>query len=134
MSTSGQFPIDPESPVGQLRYLLGDTNATTSPTAPAGQKDFAVWSDAQIVASLAIAGGNLLRAAGQLVSQLALFYAQQGQYNVKADDLGLSVGTRGADLTAIAQSYYKEAADRENSSEDFFVAAPLRPTCTGGAW
>lgn len=131
MSTAGQFPINPESPVGQLRYLLGDTNATASATAPAGQKNFAVWSDDQIIASLAIADGNVLRAAGQLVTQLALFHAQQGQYSVKADDLGLTVGVRGGDLTAIAQSFYKEALDRQSASEDFFVVAPPRSSTPG---
>ncbi|KZE41346.1 hypothetical protein [Microbacterium sp. T32] len=125
--TAGAFPVDPTTPVGQLRYLLGDTNATTSAAAPAGTKLFAVWSDAELTAALAIAGGSVLRAGGQLVTQLALFYAQQGQLSVKADDLGLTVSARGADLNTIARTLFQEASARDAADADsFFVVATRR--------
>lgn len=122
--TAGAFPIDPTTPVGQLRYLLGDTSATASPQAPAGTKMFAIWADAELVAALANAGGNVLRAGGLLITQLALFYAQQGQMSVKADDLGLTVGAKGGDLNTIARTLFQEAADRDAAEADsFFVVA-----------
>jgi hypothetical protein len=125
--TAGAFPIDPTTPVGQLRYLLGDTTATASPQAPAGTKLFAVWSDAELIAAIANAGGNVLRAGGLLVTQLALFYAQQGQMSIKADDLGLTIGAKGSDLNTIARTLFQEASDRDAAEADsFFVAAPLR--------
>jgi len=124
----GAHPIDPTTPVGQLRYLLGDTEPTADATAPEGAKSYAIWSDAALLASLAIADGNVLRAAGQLISQLAVFYAQQGQLSVKADDLGLSISARGSDLTAIARSFFSEALERAKATaDDFFVIATRSP-------
>lgn len=120
--TTGDGTIDPTTPVGQLRYLLGDTTRT-------GEGSYSVWSDDELEAALAISGGRVLRAGGQLVTQLALFYAQQGQQSVKADDLGLTISGRGSDLNAIARTLFQEAAEREAADADsFFVVATRKPS------
>ncbi|ALJ19496.1 hypothetical protein [Microbacterium sp. No. 7] len=124
MSTEGTYPIDTGTPVGQLRYLVGDT-AATNIDAVAGVADYAIWSDDALIAALAISGDNQNRAAGSLYTLLASQYVQLGR-SIKTDDLAIDTRHRGKDMLEIARSFYAQAdaADGDAAAE-FFDIVPL---------
>lgn len=116
----GAAPLDPTSPVGQLRALVGDTQFDALDPAVDGQGDYYVWSDASLAAILALHAGNAQRAAGNLYLQLAAEFAQSGR-SVKTDDLAINTLGRGDTLLKVAQSFLDEATATENAaSSDTF--------------
>lgn len=130
----GAFPPNPATAVGRLRIAVGDT--APSPTEPVttawGDADpdstanYSVWGDDQLEGYLALAGGNVWRAAGAAVNTLAIFYAQQGNKQIKADDLGLNISGRGSSLQEIAASFLEQATAADTlEAESLFVIAPL---------
>ena len=119
----GAWPIQANTPVGQLRELVRDTDAVEFSPAQPGYRDFAVFSDSMLVMALSASGGNLLRAAGAAFMSLAAEYAMSGR-SVKTDDLLLDTRNRGRDLAEIARSFYAEAeADDLKRANDFFDLA-----------
>jgi hypothetical protein len=122
----GAYPLDPSTPVGQLRAQLGDTEGTELSPPVTGQRNYAVFSDAVLAAYLAAAGDNLLRAAGNAVQTIAIVYSQQGKTQIKADDLGLTISDRGQALSDIAASFFRQAdAAAAADVDDLFLVAPL---------
>ncbi|MBT2484750.1 MULTISPECIES: hypothetical protein [unclassified Microbacterium] len=121
----GIAPLDPNTAVGQLRALVGDTQF--EPLAPPvdGQGDYYVWSDAALEAVLIPQAGNVLRAAGHLYLQLAAEYAQS-QRSIKTDDLAINTIGRGDTLLKVAQSFFDEATAGENAaaSDSFLIISP----------
>ena len=116
MSNVGAYPIDPSTPVGALRVLVGDTSGEEL---PGGVAEYRVWSDQALQAALTIAGSPY-RAAGDLYTGIAAFYAQKGR-QVRTDDLQLNTSGRSGAILDIAKQFYaqaSEAAAAENS--DFF--------------
>lgn len=125
MTNRGVQPLDPTTPVGQLRLNLGDTAfVELAPPAP-GFAAYANYSDDALEAFLAAAGNNVLRATGNAYMQLAAIYAAQGK-SIRTDDLSVDTKGRGADLLAVAKSYFDQASSAEATEGlDFFdVATP----------
>lgn len=115
MSNPGVAPLDPSTPVGQLRSLVGDTQYVELAPPAAGQGDYNVWSDATLLAILTLHAGNALRAAGNLYLQLAAEYAQTAR-SIKTDDLAINTIGRGDTLLKVAQSFLDEAVAGENAA------------------
>ena len=135
----GAHPIEPDTLVGQLRALVGDTNSTPI-DGSTDTANYAVFSDATLMASLLAAKSNLHRAAGDLYRTLAAQYIQSGK-SIKTDDLAIDTRTRGTDLLKVAQSFYDEAALADAAAGgDFFQIIPysgrsaghVRPEATPG--
>lgn len=99
----------------QLRLLLGDA-------------DQAVWTDDDLALALTTAGGYIYQAAGDLISSLAVQYAQQGK-SITTDDLSINVTSRGPNLLAVAKSFYAEqAATLQQDASAFFAIVPFQST------
>jgi hypothetical protein len=129
---AGTYPLNPTTAVGQLRVQLGDIAATDDPSLPTGQRSYAVFSDNSLSTYLAMAGGDVLLAAGRATQSIALAYAQEGNTSVKADDLGLSISGRGASMLDIANSFFKEAraAAAAEAADIFLIASgPTNRPC-----
>lgn len=120
MPNPGIAPLDPNSAVGQLRALVGDTQYDELTPAVAGQGDYFVWSDAALEGVLILQAGSALRAAGNLYLQLAAEYAQSAR-SIKTDDLAINTIGRGDTLLKVAQSFLDEAQAGENAqASDLF--------------
>ncbi|MGN6325836.1 hypothetical protein [Pseudolysinimonas sp.] len=98
--TNGEL-LDPETPIGQVRELVGDE--TPDPTSNAY-----LFSDGKIGVALLASGGSLLRACGILVKTLATQQTLAGN-SIAADDFKINSTNRGTDLLKIAESYFKDA-------------------------
>lgn len=123
MPNLGAAPLDPETPVGQLRANLGDTGFTELEPPVAGQVDYANFSDAALEAFLAGASGNVARATGAAYMQLAAIYAAAGK-SIKTDDLAHDDRQRGADLFEVAKWWFShaDAAEAAAAAEIFEIA------------
>lgn len=125
MTNIGIVPLDPNTPVGALRLIVGDTASTPLDPPVADQGSYAIWSDDALSAALSAAGDNAYRAAGALYLALASEYIQQGR-SVKTDDLAIDTRTRGTDLLKVAQSFLAQAdADDAAGASDFFQIVPF---------
>lgn len=125
MSNRGVSPIDPATPVGQLRLAVADTASVALEPAEVGVVDYANYSDADLEAFLAAASGEPVRATGYAYLQLAAIYSAQGK-SIRTDDLAISTLGRGADLIAVAKSYFAQAdaADAAGGLDFFDIATP----------
>lgn len=132
MANRGVVPIDGTTPVGQVRLLLGDTIFAPLVPPRGDEADFTYFSDLDIANALSAGAGSTLRATGYLVQQLALNAAQSGK-SIKASDFSISTTGRGADLLAVAKSYFVEAtaADLRDSGGDEESILIVGPTLRG---
>ena len=121
----GVAPLDPTSSVGHLRALLGDTQYVDLTPPVAGQGSYAVFSDADLISYLSLAGNVTLRAAAIAIRRMALEYSSKGK-SIKTDDLAIDLRSRGRDLLEVAKSF-ESAADAADSSaaDDYFNIVPF---------
>lgn len=63
-------PLDPESPVGQVRLLISDSQLRSDPGIPSQPAEY-YFSDAFISGFLAINSGNIFHAAASALTSLA---------------------------------------------------------------
>ena len=115
MTNKGVAPIDPTTPVGQVRINLGDIASVPLDPAEEGYADYANYGDAELEAFLASAADSVPRATGMAYLQLAATYAVAGR-SIKTDDLAINTTSRGSDLLAIAQSWLKEAVVQDTAA------------------
>lgn len=125
MSYIGASPINPATPAGALRLLVGDTESIPLDPDVPGFADYNQWGDAALEVALAAQGGSQLRAAGTLYLQLAAAFTISGR-SIKTDDLAIDTKGRGNDLRAVAQSFFDEATAADNAAtNDFFQIVPF---------
>lgn len=128
MANRGVAPLDPQTPVGQLRALLRDTSFGPLTPPEAGFGNYAVFSDVDLAVYLAQNPDSLNRAAGEAIRSLALEVAA-GERSVKTDDLAVDLRGRGKSLMEIAQSFFDDAdAAEAASAADFFQVVPFPAT------
>lgn len=119
MPNEGITPPDFSGAVGQIRLLLGDTDAVPLNPAVAGMGEYVWFSDAELEAVATIYDGNVRRAAARLLLTIA---GSQALLLKKwtTDDLMV-------DGAAIAEALRKQAAtlmdeaDTAAATEDIFV-------------
>lgn len=135
-ATSGEYPIDNTSGIGQLRTMLGDTTATNIDETTS-MADYALFGDADLATFIAAGSGSVLRGAAYASLQLALDAARRtGVY--KTYDLSVDLSAKAASYRAQANVYFTRADDEdENLSNDTFIVdnsfnRPLPPIVTGG--
>ncbi|UOE45986.1 hypothetical protein [Agromyces larvae] len=115
---AGLYPLDPNTPVGQLRVNVGDTGFTL-------EDGYANFSDVELEALLAQSSGNIARATGNAYLRLSAIYAAMGR-SVKTDDLGLDTKGRGGDLLEVAKEWFARAAEADLAeAQGYFDIVPL---------
>ncbi len=122
----GVAPPDPETEVGRVRYLIGDTEYVELEPPEEGFGSYQVASDGQIEAALIRAEGNENRTAGYVYTMLASQAAVESKM-VQDYDLRLDTTKRAADLRAAAQMWF-DLADEEDDAEglgDIFEFTPV---------
>lgn len=140
MSNPGIAPLDPTTDVGRLRALLADTAFKPLVPPVSGQGDYAIYSDADLIAYLALGAGDPLRSAAIATRRLALEYSAKGK-SIRTDDLAVDLRSRGKDLLEVAKSF-DEAAEASSASgaSDYFnivatgSAEDLRIHAEGAQW
>lgn len=126
MSTTGVYPPDFSSTVGQFRLLIGDTNATNI-VAPNG--DYTFFGDAEIDGYLALEA-NIYRAAGFAVNALATQAADQAQ-TIKDYDLQIDMRQRAEQFRRQAEQLFERAILVDAESVDGFqIVRTGRPKTT----
>lgn len=125
MANPGVFPIDPSTPVGQVRLFIGDVTARPLSPTVEGQASFDWFSDAELAQFLVSADGSVQRACGYAILQLATGAALKDGRAIKTDDLSVGASTKGASLLAVAQAFFAEAdAADEGDSSGFLIVSP----------
>jgi hypothetical protein len=117
----GVAPLDPLSPIGKLRVLVGDTQTSPLEEPEFGFADYAVFDDDALEAALSAADGNQYRAAGNLLAVMAAEYMQLGK-SVRTDDLSIDTRSRGKDLFEVARSFWDQAVAVDATAGDSFLA------------
>lgn len=129
------LPIDPTTPLGQTRLMVGDvTFDITTGT-------YTYFTDAEVNACILLASGSVLRACGYLVLQLANSQTLAG-LSIKADQFSIATTGKGGTLVQVAQQYFAQAdvADMNSQAEDadgiaIVQLAPQAPeNITPNAW
>lgn len=124
MPNPGIAPLDPTTDVGRLRALLADTSYVPLVPPVSGQGDYAVFSDADLIAYLSLGAGDILRSAAIATRRLALEYSATGK-SIKTDDLAVDLRSRGKDLLEVAKSFDKAADDvATGDANDYFNIVP----------
>lgn len=113
MANKGIAPYDPASSVGQFRVGFGDTHWVPLDPPELGFGDYDSFSDTDIEALLALAGGSVPRAIALAYTQMAAAWNKEG-VTIRTDDLtydsSKSVGT----WLSLAD-YWNNIADNESS-------------------
>jgi hypothetical protein len=132
MAGPGVAPLDPSTPVGQVRANIGDTNFTALAPPVDGMGFYEWMSDDEILASLNTASGSVYRATGMAMLGLARDFVATGRA-IKTDDLSMDSRNRGKDYLSIAMEWLKQAdlQDVRDSAGLFDLVSPDR-TCEPG--
>jgi hypothetical protein len=125
MTNLGIAPLNPSTPVGQLRVNLGDKSFKPLDPPIPGAGDYANFSDADLTALLAGAAGSVSRATGAGYMQLAAVYIATGR-SIKTDDLAIDTRQRGKDLFEVAKWWFTHADEADAAGVgDIFMVAPF---------
>ena len=125
-SNPGVAPLDPNTEVGRFRLLAGD--ATSKPLDPAvpGMGDYAIWSDAEIEAFLALSGGNIPRAIATAYMQMAAAW-NSSSATIRTDDLQYQVKDSVGSWLNLADYWNKVAdSEEERAINDYFDLVDVR--------
>lgn len=122
MPNTGIAPPDFTSAVGQVRAVLGDTDAENIVM---GEGEYAWYSDDDIEALLTVFGDNVLHTAAQMLRTVA---SSQSLLLKKwsADDLSVDGPAITRELRALARDLDNQA-DNVDSKSDYFTLTPLAP-------
>jgi hypothetical protein len=124
---TGIAPPDPSTPVGSLRYVIGDYEYVALSPAVAGYGNYAAFSDAELEALLTMSEDNQSRAVGYAYLKLAGKSAAQA-IAWASDDLRLNLEKVPSELRAIAKMWFEQADEEDISggSAEYFDLVPLR--------
>ena len=116
----GIAPPDPETPVGQLRYLLSDTEYTDAPDNP-GHGIYESFSDENLQTYLNISNDSLTRAQGHAYLRLAGLAAAEA-VDWKSDDQMVTLSKRAEALRKMAEFYFEQADGEDAADAGSFFA------------
>lgn len=124
----GVAPDDPMTPVGLFRVLYGDTESTPYDPVEPGYENYEELSDAEIEGFIAQGGDSVPRGIGYLYLAMAGQAAKESR-SVKDYDLTVDLTKRAADLRAIAQIWFDQADDDDNTAgtNDIFEVFDMAP-------
>lgn len=110
MPNRGIAPIDPTSPVGQVRLLLGDTDATNLAN---DQGEYLYYSDTEITGLLAMYGDNPKRTAARALRTIAASQTLLLKKFTSAD-VAVDMPAAAKELRLLADALEKEANDGDD--------------------
>lgn len=119
----GAVPVDYSTPTGQVRALLGDTDAIDLVPPEAGQGSYAWYSDAAIGGLLTVYGGSARRASAQALRTVASSQALILK-KFSTDDLSVDGAAIAEALRKLAKDL-DEQANTDDSNLDIFELIPL---------
>lgn len=125
MANPGVAPLNPATPVGQVRLNLGDTTYVPLVPPVEGQGDYNNFSDEAIEGFIAAASGNPASATGYGYLQLAAIAASSGS-NVVTDDLQVDTSKRATEFRQIAAAWFGRGADADAEAglNEYFNIVP----------
>jgi hypothetical protein len=115
--------IDYETPVGELRVLIPDTELLVNSNSPLSDPEH-LFSDAQLYAFLRIARGSVLRAAGMACDAIGGSEALISKV-ITTDDLSTDGAKLGNYWLNRAKEFYRRADNEEEADADGFVLIPF---------
>ena len=120
MANSGVYPLDPNTDVGRVRLLIGDTISVPFDPVVPGFQDYTLFSDAEITQFLTAGQDNIYRAAGWAYISLAGAAAQQAE-SIRDFDLQIDSRQKAEQLRLQAQWYFGEADRLDGLGEDGYT-------------
>lgn len=128
MTNRGIAPLDPLTPVGQLRLLVGDTEYTELDP---GFGDYNNFSDAELEGFITSGGGSIVRASGFAYLRLAAL-AAAGAISWRSDDLAVDSKIVASEYRLLANIAFGQA-DTEDAlgASGFALDFPFSCTCDG---
>lgn len=127
MANPGAFPLDPSSPVGELRLVLGDTQSVPLDPPVTGQQDYTMFSDAELNQFISMGSGTTGGAAYAYL-QLAASAAMEAK-NIATDDLRVSTEKRADALRELAKLWFTRADAEAAAEDEHFDIVPTGPSC-----
>lgn len=115
MVNEGITPLDPDTKVGQLRILIGDTEYVPISD---GIGDYTNFSDAQLESYVSLGSDNLHYGAGYAYMALAAQFASEA-LRVDTDDLKVDLTARAEAMRRIGDKWFSRgdsALDVENNN------------------
>ena len=119
----GAIPVDPMTPVGALRFSLGDYQYELYVPDEPGFANFAAFSDAELSALLEMGEGISQNAIGYAYLKLAGVAAGRA-VEWASDDLRLSLSKTPTELRAIAALWFERGDAAALAGEDYFDIVP----------
>lgn len=124
----GVYPINASTDVGQMRYLLGDTESTAYDPVEAGYQNYEFFSDAELQALLTMAGDSIPTAVGYAYLKLAGAAAGQS-VEWQSDDLRVSLSKTPGELRQIAQMWFDQGSSEAGNIDIFELVNVNSCTC-----
>lgn len=132
MTNRGIAPPDGDTAVGELRYLIGDTDYTAIAPPVAGFGDYANFSDAELEGFLRAGGGSVTRASGYAYLRFAALAAANA-ISWRSDDLSVDSKIPASEFRLLARIAFEQAdAEDEAASGGFALDFPF--TEHGDRW
>lgn len=104
----GAYPLDPMTEVGRFRAMVGDTQSEPFDPPVPGTQNYAMYSDAEVLAFLYQSGNSVEGALSFAYMQMAAAAASESKIT-KDFDLSLDLTKRSGDFLRVAQSWQDKA-------------------------
>lgn len=128
----GLSPIDPTTPVGQVRLVIGDTDAIDVDSD--GYGEFVYYSDRELESLLGLYGGNVKRTAARIYRTIAASEVLLHKKFVSAD-LSADSSVVSKELRLLADALEREAdSDAADGAEVFLISDRLPNVYTSRPW
>lgn len=128
----GVAPADPSTPVGQLRYLIGDTDYEALEPPETGYGDFANFSDDELTGFITAGGGSVVRASGYAYLRFAALSAS-GAISWRSDDLSVDSKQVASEYRLLAKMAFDQAdTDDAAGASSFAIDHPYSDDCDCG--
>lgn len=110
----GVAPVEPSTPVGALRYSIGDLDYEPLDPAETGYGNFPNFSDTELAQFIAQGGGSVTRASGFVYLRFATL-AASGAISWRTDDLAVDSKQVASEYRLLARIAF-EQADAEDAA------------------
>src|SRR5690554_4637937 len=123
----GIAPPDPSTPIGSIRFMIGDYEYVPFVPDQPGFGNYAAFSDDELLALLTASDENEARAIGYAYLKLAGKAAAQA-VEWASDDLRLNLSRIPSELKAIAQMWFDQADEDDitGGNAEYFDIVPIR--------
>jgi len=130
MTNRGIAPLDPNSDVGQLRLIIGDTEYVELDP---GYGDYNNFSDAELQGFVVAGGGSITRASGYAYLRFAALAAANA-ISWRSDDLAVDSKLVASEYRLLARIAFEQADNEDDLSASGFALDFPYSFCTcGGA-